>query len=281
MTVSPADSQHEQVAAKARMVRMYDEIAPTYGSVVDLPSAFGRALVAAARLKPGDRVLDIGCGRGACLRPAADAVGPDGSVHGIDVSPEMIALLTRELQRDYVTNAHVRLGDADLLDVAPGAFDAVTCGLAVHHFANLTVTLTACRLALRSGGHFGASTFADGGPDFPWVLDALAETDAFPALRGQSQQHRTTGAAELRHSLTEAGFESITTTSIEQRFVFTDAAAHMTWIRTHGLGTTINRLQPEHLQVFIDACARRIEQHRADDGYELIKSVDLTIARRP
>jgi O-methyltransferase/aklanonic acid methyltransferase len=280
--MSSADHERDlAAAAKARMVRMYDEIAPTYGSVLDLPDLFGRELISAARPEPGELVLDIGCGRGACLRPASEVVGGTGFVLGVDISPEMIALLTRELERDHVTNSKVRIGDADFLDVAPEAFDVVTCGLAAHHFANLTRTLNACRSALRSGGRLAASTFADGGPDYPWVLDALAETGAFPALRGQSQQHRTTGAAHLRQSLTNAGFESITTTRIERRFVFADAGAHMTWVRQHGLGTTVNRLQPEDLQVFVNGCARRLEQHRADDGYELIKAVDLTIATRP
>jgi O-methyltransferase/aklanonic acid methyltransferase len=281
MNMSAADPERDHAAAKARMVRMYDEIATTYGSALDLPDIFGRQLISATDLNPGDRVLDIGCGRGACLRPASHAVGDTGFVLGIDLSPQMIALLERELQRDHVTNAEVRVGDADLLDVAPGAFDAVTCGCVVHHFADLTMTLTACRLALRPGGRFAASTFPDGGPDYPWVLDALAETGLFPALHGHSDQHRTTGAAELRQSLTEARFESITTTSVEHRFAFADVDAYMTWIRTQGLGTIVNRLQPEHLRLFVDGCARRLEQHRADDGYELLKSVDLTIATRP
>jgi O-methyltransferase/aklanonic acid methyltransferase len=263
------------------MVGMYDEIAPTYGSIVDLPDVFGRKLVAAAHLEAGERVLDVGCGRGACLRPASGAVGPDGFVLGVDISPQMIALLAHELEAEHVSNAEVRVADADDLDVAAAAFDAVTCGFVIHHFADLTATLGACRSALRPGGRIAASTFADGGPDFPWVLEALAATGAFPGLRDTAQQHRTTEASQLQTSLTDAGYESITTTRVQQRFVFADADEHMQWLRAHGLGTVINRLQPEHLQLFVDGCARRLEQHRTDDGYDLIKAADITIATRP
>jgi hypothetical protein len=71
------------------------------------------------------------------------------------------------------------------------------------------------------------------------------------------------------------------TTRVEHRFVFADVDAYITWIRTQGLGTIVNRLQPEHLQLFVDACARRLErEHAAPDGYELLKSVDLTVATR-
>jgi O-methyltransferase/aklanonic acid methyltransferase len=269
-------------AAKARLVRMYDEIAPTYGTALDIADVFGRELIAAAHLEPGARVLDLACGRGACLRPALEAVGTAGFVLGIDLSPEMVALLARDLQRDGVTNAEARLADAEDVEFAPGSFDAVTCGLSIHHFEDLTATLSAYRTMLRDGGRFAASTFADGTVDYPWVLDALAETGLFPSLQGQSQQHRIAGAPELRQSLNDAGYAPIVTTRVDHRFVFADVDAYITWVRTQGLGTTVNRLQPEHLQVFVDACARRLDEHHAaPDGYELLKSVDLTIATSP
>jgi O-methyltransferase/aklanonic acid methyltransferase len=271
----------DYTGAKGHMVRMYDEIASTYGSALDLPDVFGTELVSAIRLESGDRVLDIGCGRGACLRPACGAVGEKGFVLGIDISHEMIGLLAEELRRDHVANAEVRLGDADQLDVGAEMFDAVICGSVVHHFVDLTATLTACRSVLRPGGRFAASTFPDGGPDFPWVLDALGDTGLFPALQGQSERPRMAVAPELEQSLADAGYGSITTGRVTHRFVFADAEEHLRWVRTQGLGTMVNRLDPEHLQMFVDGCARRLEHHRTDDGFELIKSVDLTVATRP
>jgi ubiquinone/menaquinone biosynthesis C-methylase UbiE len=271
----------EYTGAKGHMVRIYDEIAPTYGSALDLPDVFGGELVAAAHLEPGDRVLDVGCGRGACLRPACDAVGEKGFVLGIDISQKMIALLADELRRDHVANAEVCFGDADHLDVGADAFDAVLCGSVVHHFADLTPTLSTFRLMLRPGGRCATSTFPDGGPDFPWVLDALGETGLFPALAGQSGRPQAAAAPELDRSLVAAGFESVATTRVTHRFLFADTAAYMRWVRTQGLGTMVNRLDPDHLQLFVDACARRLEDHRTEDGFELTKSIDITIATRP
>ena len=268
-------------AAKARMVSMYDKIASTYGTTLDITEVYGRDLVAATRLEPGDHILDLGCGRGACLRPATHAVGVAGFVLGIDISEPMIVLLTQDLERDHVTNAQVRVGDADELALAPASFDAITCGFAIHHFTDLTATLIVCRSALRPGGRFAASTNLNGVVDYPWVHDALAETGLFPGLEDRSQRPRFAGAPELRQSLTDAGYTPITTTSVEHRFVFADLTAYITWIRTQGLGTIVNRLDPEHLQRFIDACAHRLQPHASLDGYELLKTVDLTIATRP
>jgi ubiquinone/menaquinone biosynthesis C-methylase UbiE len=279
--VPEPDDDEASAATKAGLVRLYDEIAGTYGTALDLFEAFGRDLVAAAGIERGDRVLDVGCGRGACLRPASEAVGEVGFVLGIDVSSAMVALLSQQLEREGTTNAEVRVRDADRVEFADdGSFDAVTCGFVVHHLLHLTATLNEYRRVLRHGGRFAASTFADGTLDYPWVLEALVETGRFGA--DQPRQHKMLGAPELTQSLIEAEYESIVTTRVAHRFVFADVDAYVTWVRTQGLGTVINRLDPEQLQRFVDACARRLDQHHAaPDGYELLKSIDLTVAARP
>src|SRR5580658_5481416 len=56
---------------------------------------FGRRLLAAAVLKPGERVLDVGCGNGAVSLDAARAVGPGGQVTGLDLSAPMLEVARR------------------------------------------------------------------------------------------------------------------------------------------------------------------------------------------
>jgi len=271
------DDDETTVAARVGLVRLYDQIAPTYGTALDLLDVFGRDLVVAADISRGERVLDIGCGRGACLRPALEAVGQDGYVLGIDMSPAMVALLGQELQHEGITNARALLGDAERLDLADEPFDAMTCGFVVHHFLNLTATLKRCRQLLRPGGRLASSTFADGTLDFPWVLEVLEETVLHAPIRDRSATIMLT-APELAQAMTAAGFGSVVTTTQERRFVFADVRAYMTWVRAQGLGTFINRLKPPELQRFEDGCERRLAFHRSRDGYELLKSVDLTVA---
>src|SRR4051794_13624397 len=76
---------------RAAVAGVFDRAADAYDQVgVELFGPVGRRLVALSGVKPGWRVLDVGCGRGAVLLPLADAVGPAGEVVGVDLAPRMV-----------------------------------------------------------------------------------------------------------------------------------------------------------------------------------------------
>jgi O-methyltransferase/aklanonic acid methyltransferase len=277
----PEPEDEAESAAKAGLARMYDKIASTYGTALDIFDVFGRDLVATAGIQHGDYVLDIACGRGACLRPASERVGEAGHVLGIDFSPEMVTLLSQELQRDRVTNAEVRAEDAERVEFVDASFDAVTCGFAVHHFVHLVEVLARYRKVLRPGGRFAASTNTNGTVDYPWVPEVLEETGIVRPSPAARQSMRMLTAPVLAQALTEAEFAFTETITRQHRFVFADLGAYMTWVRTQGIGTIINRLEPREVERFEKACEQRLKDHQASDGYELVKSVDLTVAVRP
>src|SRR5205823_10646558 len=53
---------------------------------------FATALLDAARLRRGERVLDVACGSGVVTRLAAERVAPNGAVAGLDINPAMLAV---------------------------------------------------------------------------------------------------------------------------------------------------------------------------------------------
>ena len=85
-----------------------------------------------ASLKPGERVLDVGCGPGRLTLQAKARVGSDGAAVGIDASPEMIAVARRNAQRAGA-QVDFRLEPVEALSFADGSFDVVLSSLMMHH----------------------------------------------------------------------------------------------------------------------------------------------------
>ena len=80
---------------------------------------------ALGRLAPGERVLDVGSGAGTDSLVAAQMVGADGSVTGIDMTPEMLAKAQAAAHEAGATNVAFLEADAERLPFADGSFDVV------------------------------------------------------------------------------------------------------------------------------------------------------------
>jgi len=70
------------------------------------------AAIEALHLRPGERVLDVGCGTGLNLPLLVAAVGPTGTVVGLDASPDMLAQARGRVQRAGWTSVRLVRGDA-------------------------------------------------------------------------------------------------------------------------------------------------------------------------
>lgn len=143
----------------------------------------GRDVVAAAELKPGQRVLDACCGTGAATLPAATAVGPEGSVDGVDLSTGLLRLAAAKLAEQRVLNTTLTEADATRWR-GHRVFDAVLCSYSMFFFSDMESGVEHLASMLRPGGRFVASTWVDGAlePFAQRILDA-AITER-PRLQG-------------------------------------------------------------------------------------------------
>jgi SAM-dependent methyltransferase len=113
----------------------------------DLPAY--AAAVAEAGLRPGDRVLDLGCGTGRALPALRSAVGDEGTVIGIDVTPEMLHAVRGHGRGEA---AALLLADARRLPLAPASLDAIFAAGLVQHLPDPVAGLAELARVTRPDG---------------------------------------------------------------------------------------------------------------------------------
>ena len=114
---------------------LIDWLAPVYDPMCRLVGAgmaMRRRTVALAGLRPGERVLDVGCGTGVLTRLAAEGVGPEGVAIGIDPGPTMIGIARFKAARTH-SRASFELGIIEALAFVGNAFDVVLFSFVLHH----------------------------------------------------------------------------------------------------------------------------------------------------
>jgi ubiquinone/menaquinone biosynthesis C-methylase UbiE len=104
------------------------------------------------RLRPGQRILEIGPGPGRLLLPAAQAILPGGEAVGIDIQPRMIERLTARAKQAGITNLTAILGDAAQSHVPEASFDLVYLCTALGEIPDRAAALAQSYRALKSGG---------------------------------------------------------------------------------------------------------------------------------
>lgn len=142
-------------------------VAATYAAASDrfdtLPfwHYFGRRTVERLGLAPGMKVIDLCCGTGASALPAAERVGREGGVLGVDLSRELIATARRKAAEQGIANAAFRVGDIETIDVAPASFDAVVSVFGLFFADDMAGLLRRAWAWLRPGGVIAITSWGE------------------------------------------------------------------------------------------------------------------------
>ena len=120
----------------------------------------GVALLARADLRPGQSVADIGCGGGWTSRQAARQVGANGHVHGLDISPALVAEAKRRADAAALGNLRFSTADASRFHPDDAPFDRLLSRLGVMFFNEPIAAFGHLRSLLGQGGQADFAVWA-------------------------------------------------------------------------------------------------------------------------
>jgi SAM-dependent methyltransferase len=210
---TPAASNRE--AAEAWSGPLFERFVEYRELVTDGLGAHGEAAMATHPPRPGDRVLDVGCGFGDTTQRLGTMVGAEGSAFGVDVSEPFIEAAWAEVEEAEVENVRFAVGDVQATAFEE-TFDYAFSRMGIMFFANPVQALRNVREALSPGGRLCAVVWRRK-LDNEWVhraervveeyLDHPEETDEPACGPGPFSM---ANADTVSEQLKIAGFEQIT-----------------------------------------------------------------------
>jgi len=141
--------------------------ASTYNAAADLFDApalsfwerIGRRTVERMSLKPGASVLDACCGSGASAIPAAEVVGVDGRLLGVDLAENLLRLARIKASQRGLAHAEFRLGDIESLEPSAETFDAVICVFGIFFLPDMPAGVRRLWRLVRPHGRMTITTW--------------------------------------------------------------------------------------------------------------------------
>lgn len=239
-----------------------------------------QSLLADVELGPGDRVLDIACGTGIVARLAKEHLGSTGSVVGVDLNPQMLAVARR-----VAPTIDWRQGEAEALPLRAGEqFDVVLCQQGFQFFRDRGAAARQVHAALVKGGRLGVSTWR---PDeeFPLLrqLRSVAERHLGPIA---DRRHTLGDPSSLEAVLQEVGFHDVRSKHFSRTIRFADGSVfvHLNAMALVSMSTASSALDDQERQRIAATITRdsaelvRLHTDEAGFAYELGTNVVLARA---
>ena len=230
----------------------FDVSADAYGRFMGRYSTpLARLFAALADPRPGNRVLDVGCGPGALTAELVGCLGAD-SVSAVDPSEPFIASV-----RDRFPDVDARLAAAELLPYPDATFDLTLAQLVVHFMRDPVAGLREMHRVTRHGGIVAACVWDYGGGQGPPSLCWRAARDLDPTATDESQLPGAS-AGDLARLFGLAGMARAETTTLPVRV---QHASFDDWWEPFTLGVGpagayVASLTPQHRAKLRDHCRR-------------------------
>ena len=260
----------------AWQVGIWDKLSTVYEDEVDTRfTPVIHHLMARADLKPGQAVLDLGTGTGSVAFEAAAAVGPDGTVTGVDISPEMLAVARARASARSLNGIDFVEGRGEAIPAPDRSQDAVLASLSLMYVIDRAAAAAEVARVLRPGGRFVAAVWS--GPDTNDIVKFQQTAGRFapePPVDGVGPGALADPSSFLLQ-LGSAGLDARVDVEVTT-FVFPNFEAAWDVLA----GVTTASLDPER-QAEAKAALRALMWPAADDPLEFRNDTQYIVAVRP
>lgn len=179
----------------------------------------GTALLARADYRPGERVLDLGCGGGATTLAIAEAVAPGGAALGLDIAPMLVEAATRRAAAAHSTARFV-CADAATATLDEPPFDRLFSRFGSMFFAEPVAAFANIRAMLKPGARIDLAVWA-APRDNAWMMEVMgvvrAHVEVPPAIPRAPGPFAFEDLGYLGEVLAGAGFGGMTVEAYESR----------------------------------------------------------------
>lgn len=293
------DRGNRGIIMNKRVVDTWNKVAKDFGKIgPKYWNYFGRQLVEISQVKSGSTVLDIGCGAGASLFPAAEKVGNHGQAIGIDIAESMVKVCEESRKSLSLSNVEVLEMDAAHLAFNDHQFDYVLNGFGLPYLYNADHDFAGIKQVLVRHGSFCMVTW-DEQDDNPWLSGLIQKylppanlTDKKEDNKQEKERQNEEQANKKKRSLTseedlrmifqEAGFCKIHIQLEDRLFTYEDKDQWWAEMNSNAVKGILDRIEAtgqDKLEQLKQEVYKGLEQYRTDEGFTFKRSVYYIIAK--
>ena len=246
------------------IIEVFDRTASNFGGArTAYFNFFGDALVKLANIEKGQRVLDVGTGRGAVLLPSLKAVGPQGKVVGIDPSSKMLENLLSDIRSAKLNNCSLILMKGEEINSSLGLFDRIFFGFSIFFMRNATAVLQETKNLLKPKGKVLLSLWGQKPPLTSWVVDQVKELTGDQSGLALSAFKDASAVVE---TLRSCGFKAIKQKKVSQEFEYSSHEAWWESLWDHGTRAYMERLSVIELDALKNLFIKKANAISKDTG---------------
>lgn len=251
----------------------FDRLAETYDQAIPFFATLGKRLVKWAGPRPGQRILDLGAGRGAVTIAVSQTLGSACDLVAGDVSEQMLG----RLRSMNLPGVEVKYLDATALVEADSSFDLVFSAFVLHFLSARAAALAEIARVLRPDGRFAMSVPGPSNDNGWWA--------AYEQLADEFRQRAglEVGAApevKWEELANAAGLRIIDRSKVEVALPIDGPEAHWQWLQSHTQGALYAALDEDSRAEFRARVMESLDQQHPARGYQLIQGAEFYMAVR-